>query len=122
MENLNEDMIEEPKFVIWYANPPIQVLGFTKTKRNIYLNLLWLMDYKNEVKVSKKIKKQICETLNISLRTLNMGLSNLCKSAALWEKGKSLYVINPECHAYGDEENTYEVEFHYPVNFKFKES
>jgi len=113
---------KEPAFIKHYDNPPVDFNTLSGIEMKAIICLWTYMRKHNEIIMDNKTKLEICEMLKCSLRSLENRLRGLCSKGFLWKKSKELYIVNPECYAYGDEENTYEVEFHYPVNFKFKES
>jgi hypothetical protein len=89
---------QEPEYLKMYLNTLTELVGLTKGSTQILLKCLQYMSFADEgniIRFGIDIKKEICESCNISIGTLNNAISNFAKQNIFIRKCTSVYIVNP---------------------------
>lgn len=96
---------QEPEYFKMYLNTLTELVGLTKGSTEILLVSLRYMSFADEgniIRFGTDIKKEICESCNIGIGTLNNSISNFARLNIFTRKCTSVYIVNPRYFGRGN--------------------
>ena len=91
----------EPSYVKAYVEMLGMMLNVGKCEQALFLYLANIMNYENEVNLTKRVKLEISEAIGYKINTINNALSALVNADLIAKLGGGDYIINPNIFAKG---------------------
>ena len=91
----------EPEYVKMYIKDLCAIKGVADADQALLRQLLAKLDYEGYVTLSPRSREVMCNTLNISAKTLRNRLTRLSKSKLIKSTSTNEYMVNPQYFARG---------------------
>jgi hypothetical protein len=91
----------EPDFVKLYIKDIIRLKDLPPAADKVLLEIIGQMGYKNVFPAYAPIKRIMCQTLNMTMNTLNKSITQLHSKGILIRVEKGVYLVDPDLFARG---------------------
>ncbi|MDC3422864.1 replication/maintenance protein RepL [Aquibacillus koreensis] len=92
----------EPNYIKIYLDTILYLKDLPKGLNGILYAFLKRMSYGNQLVVNAALKRQIAKELDLSLSSINNGLSKFVKGEILFREDTGLYKVNPHLFGKGE--------------------